>query len=136
MADRGLRETRQGYHPNNVSFGKFMLSEQARRPAVQAARHIRDVAKKTAARSDPKRKGRVEGQPLSASYHVNRKPAPVTIDGNPRAIAEVYNNSKYAARREFGDDTKKGRKQGGTHGKGDRNLRQAGMTIFNAEGLW
>lgn len=85
---------KRGYKPNHKSFGRFILSDQARKPAIEAARRIAARAAETA----PKQTGR-----LAAGYKVNDKTAPVVVGGNPRVGAEVYNSEPHAAAHEFGN---------------------------------
>jgi hypothetical protein len=87
-------ERRTGYKPNHVDFGKFLLSEQARDPAVEAAHNIVTLVGIRAPRSTSK---------LAESYKVNEDSAPITIAGNPRVGAEVYSDDPAAAPQEFGN---------------------------------
>lgn len=87
-------ETRTGYKPDHIDFGKFILSEQARQPAIEAAEDIRALA---AVRVE-KRSGKT-----AESYKVNSKPEPVTIAGNPRVGADVYSDEQSALAQEFGN---------------------------------
>lgn len=123
-----------GYYPDHKSFGAFMLSEQARKPAIQAAGDIALIAKATAARSTPGEKGSGDGTHLADRYQVNENTAPVVVAGNPRVGAEVFNDAVYSARYEFGDAEKQGRVQAGNHGPGSRNLRKAGGKIGELRG--
>jgi hypothetical protein len=110
------RETRTGYKPDHKSFGAFLLSEQSRRPAVQAAHAIAELATATTKRS----KG--DGPHLADNYKVNDKTAPVIAgDATPRVGAEVYNDLSYAAAHEFG--------RGRDDKKGPRPLGKAGAAI-------
>lgn len=82
------------YVPDHVSFGRFILSRQAQDPAVEAAEDVAKVAATTAV----KRTGN-----YASGFRVNKNPGPLTVGGNPRAIAEVYNSDDAAAPQEFGD---------------------------------
>ena len=117
------RETRTGYKPDHKSFGRFILSEQARAPAVAAARDIALLAAATTKR------GTGEGPHLADGYKVNSKTAPVIAgDATPRVGAEVYNSTtkegqteSYAAAHEFG--------RGVGDRKSPRPLGRAGAAI-------
>ena len=117
------RETRVGYKPNHISFGRFILSEQARRPVIQAAYAIAALAAATTKRSAG------EGPHLADGYKVNTKSAPVIAgDATPRVGAEVYNETtkegeteSYAAAHEFG--------RGPGDRKSPRPLGRAGAAI-------
>jgi hypothetical protein len=87
-------ERRTGYKPDHKSFGRFLLSEQARDPAVEAAHNIVTLVQSRVA----KRTGH-----QAESYKVNENPPPVTLQGNPRAIAEVYSDDPAALADEFGN---------------------------------
>lgn len=117
MARAHRLEMRRGFKPDHKDFGRFILSEQARDPAVAAAK---DVAKLAAANS-----AAAHGSgDLASNYKVNGKTAPVVVGGNPRVGAEVYNDKRYAAAREFG----RGRKNG------TRALRRAGAAVGELKG--
>lgn len=109
-------ERRTGYKPNHKDFGRFILSEQARDPAVEAAHNIitlvqSRVTKKTGAQAE--------------SYHVNENPAPVVLDGNPRATADVYSDDPAALADEFGNKNRR---------KPGRPLGKAGAEIGEMRG--
>ncbi len=87
-------ETRTGYKPDHESFGRFLLSEQARDPAVEAAHNIVTLAQMRAGKDTGK---------TAESYKVNENPPPVTLQGNPRATADVYSDDINATRIEFGN---------------------------------
>jgi len=123
-----------GYYPDHKSFGAFLLSEQARKPAIKAAFDIAAIAKASADRSTPGEKGAGDGTHLADRYQVNPSTAPVVLAGNPRVGAEVFNDSIYAARYEFGDAEGVGRVQAGNHGPGSRNLRKAGGKVGEMRG--
>lgn len=112
-------ERRRGFKPDHVSFGKFMISEQARRPAVQAAGHAADIAAGIQ-QAESGGSGR-----LARNYKVNpRPPHWIAKNGNPRAIAHAFNDLRHAAANEFG----RGRR-GGTHA-----LRRAGEIVGQLRG--
>lgn len=84
--------TRTRYRANNHSFGEFMRSEQARQPAVEAAREIAAIATG---------RQKVSKAPYTVSTH-----APdVVIEGNPRAIAQIEGDDPLHAVEEFGSGT-------------------------------
>jgi hypothetical protein len=87
-------ERRRGFRPDHKSFGRFMLSEQARKPAIGFSEAIADLAALTARR---------ETGDYAKSFKVNRKPLPIEVAGNLRAIAEVYNSDRAAVTEEFGN---------------------------------
>lgn len=120
------RETRVGYKPDHKSFGEFMLSEQARQPAIEAAR---DIAKLAAENSRAAAGGGThdsDGVSLADNYKVNEHTAPVIVGGNPRVGAEVYNDKRYAAAQEFGTGHRRRR--------GTRALRRAGAAVGELRG--
>jgi hypothetical protein len=109
------------YKMDNASFGAFMVSEQARRPAIEAAH---DVAAIAAANTRASSGGVGD---LASNYKVDEHTAPVVIAGNPRVGAAVFNDKRYAAAREFGAG-------GHTKGKGTRDLRRAGGAVGELRG--
>lgn len=118
-------ETRRGYHPDHESFGRFMLSDQARKPAIEAAHDVVGVAHALAVKEVG------EGQ-FSENFQVNSEAAPVIVAGNPRVGAEVYNDVRHAAVVEFGAGT---RSEDGTKPReGHRVLRRAGSAIGELRG--
>lgn len=119
------RETRVGYHADHKSFGRFMVSEQARQPAVEAAHDIARIAAENTRAASTGGTHR-EGVALADNYKVNDKTAPVVIGGNPRVGAEVYNDLRHAAAVEFGTGKKRR--------KGTRALRRAGAAIGELRG--
>lgn len=108
-------EQRTGYKPNHVEFGKFILSEQARDPAVEAAHNIITLVKLRA--------GKETGKTIE-SYKVNEKPEPLVVGGNPRATADVYSDEINATRIEFGN----------ARTKAQRPLGRAGAEIGEMRG--
>lgn len=108
--------TRTGFKPDHKEFGRFIMSEQARQPAVEAAR---DVAKIAAANEIA-----AGSKEHAANFKVNDKTPPVTVAGNPRVGAEVYNDDRHSAVREFGR-----KRKGGT-----RALRRAGAVVGELKG--
>lgn len=89
----GAGPTRDNPYPGMAA---FLLSDQARDPAVAAAKDIAAIARGTAPRS----KG--PGPHMADQFKVNPKSAPVSIGGNPRVGAEVYNEAEGAVQSEFG----------------------------------
>ena len=87
-------EQRVGYKPDHKSFGEFILSEQARKPAIEAAQDIQALVRSRVT----KRTGH-----QAESYKVNEHPAPVSVGGNPRATADVYSDDPAALADEFGN---------------------------------
>jgi hypothetical protein len=100
-------ERRTGYKPDHKSFGAFMLSEQARDPAVEAAHNIVILAQSRAGKDSGK---------TAESYKVNENPPPVTLQGNPRATADVYSDHINATRIEFGNKRTKAQRPLGKSG--------------------
>lgn len=84
------------YKPNNEEFGKFMVSEQARRPAVEAARDMVETLRVTVRRSSG------SGPHLADSYKVDDQTPPRLFAGNVRVGATVYSEHPAAAPEEFG----------------------------------
>lgn len=84
------------YKPNHKSFGEFMVSEQARQPAIEAARDIAAALKVTVHRSPG------PGPHLADSYEVNATTPPRLVAGEMRVGAEVYSEDPAAAPEEFG----------------------------------
>ena len=108
-------ERRRGYHPDHTSFGRFILSRQARQPAMKAAQDIAAIARRIAPKG--KHEGSGDPTPFSARFKVVRQIEPWVNTGtgppNPRAIARVENDSPHAAALEFGNRrTKKHRTLG------------------------
>lgn len=101
------------YVPDNESFGRYMVSEEARHAPVAVAKDIVALLATTVKRSSR------PGEHLADSYRVNASSAPVTIDGNPRVGAEVYSEHPGAAPEEFGG-------RGGSKNKARRWLGKAG----------
>ena len=89
-------ERRTGYKPNHKEFGEFMLSEQARDAAVEAAHNIAILAGIIVT-------GEHSTGKTAESYKVNENTAPVTVAGNPRVGAEVYSDEPAALAQEFGN---------------------------------
>lgn len=114
-------ETRRGYHPDHKSFGRFILSAQARKPAVEAAHDVAAHARTSAVRE-------VGEGPFADSFKVNAATAPVVVAGNPRVGAEVYNDVRHAAVVEFG------RTAGGERRGAHRILRRAGSSVGEMAG--
>lgn len=90
---------RAEYKPDRVSFGEFMMSEQARQPSIDAAE---DIVKALAAGVRRAAGDGGKNGHLADSYKVNREAAPVVFRGNPRAGADVYSEHPGAAPEEFG----------------------------------
>lgn len=89
----GAGPTRDNPYPGMKA---FLLSDQAREPAVHAARDIAALARTTAPRS------KQSGTHMADQFKVNARSAPLNIAGNPRVGAEVYNEDPAAAPNEFG----------------------------------
>lgn len=86
------------YKANNESFGRFMLSEQARRPVVEIAHKIAAEAKANG------RRGNTAGPHYVDQYDVVATAPPVDIaPGGPRVGADVKNDNIQATRDEFGN---------------------------------
>lgn len=118
-------ERRSGFKPDHKSMGVFILSDQARQPAVQAAHDVVPIARALQDAADgPSTKRREGAERMAGNYKVNENTTPVIVGGNPRVGAEVYNDKRYAAAREFGHN-----REGGTHA-----LRRAGAQIGELRG--
>lgn len=103
------------YKPDHVEMGKFMISEQARKPAVEVARAIVTDLAATVTRSRSN-----TGTHLADDYHVNENPPPVLMgEEAPRSGAEVWSDNPAAAPEEFGG-------RGGAKNKPRRWLGKAG----------
>lgn len=81
------------YKPNNESFGRFMLSDQAAQPVEAAAKDIRDRAEETAT----KRTGE-----MARNYKVVPGTPPGPVARNPRRYYDVINDDIAAVIEEFG----------------------------------
>jgi len=97
-------EKRRGYHPDHPSFAKFLLSEQSRGPAMEAANDIANIARETAPRDKDADSNKVS---FWNSFKAQKQPTPWVNTGtgapNPRAIAVVVNDAPHAAAVEFGN---------------------------------
>jgi hypothetical protein len=111
------------YVPDNSDFGKFILSADVHRVAIEAAgdvvKRAVEIAPFDAMRDRP-------GGHYVDHFKVNGAVAPVVVGGNPRAAAEVYNDSDHAAAIEFGNSRNGGR--------GQRVLRRAGASVGEMRG--
>ena len=98
------------FRPDHRSFGKFIRSEQMRRPVVAVAKDIAKLAGQYAPRRD---KGKTpDCAAMADRFEVNRKPIQVPYPGgdimvgerysNLRVFVEVYNEARSAAPNEFG----------------------------------
>jgi hypothetical protein len=94
------------YKPDHEEFQRFILSEQARQPAVEVANDIVKRLRVTVKRSNGT--GGADGH-LADSFKVNENSAPVTLGENPRVGAEVYSDHPAAAAEEFGGKRNKPR---------------------------
>lgn len=113
---------RRGFKPDHKSFGEFLVSDQARDPAVKAAGDIAELAAKASPRSKATHK---DGTPhMADDFHVNSETAPVVVGGNPRVGAEVFNPNRAAAPNEFG----------GPKNRRHRMLGKAGAAIGEFRG--
>jgi hypothetical protein len=88
------------YQPNHGDFGKFMLSQQIKRPTEDIARLIA---------LDAEANTPVKTGDLASGYEVNDV-TPVVAGGNPRAAYEVRNRNEAAAPQEFGNKHVKGQR--------------------------
>lgn len=95
-------ETRTGYRPDHKSMAAFLLSNQARDPAVKAAHDIAEIARATAPRSSVADTDE-DVTHMADEFKVNEHSKPVLLGGNPRVGAEVYNEDPAAAPQEFGN---------------------------------
>lgn len=98
---------RQGafYKPNFSSFGRFMRSDQVRRPVDRVAHDIADRA----AKYSPRRKHGIAppGTALADRYRVKTEAGEITVDGHLRVKVEVFNSAPSAAPNEFGNKRNK-----------------------------
>ncbi len=125
--------TRSGFKPDHKEFGRFMVSDQARKPAVEAANDVAKIARQLEDSADVSRSGsgrtdrvREGAERYAANFKVNDQTPPVVVGGNPRVGAEVYNDKRYAARREFGAAP--------DHRGATRSLRRAGAAVGELSG--
>jgi len=120
------------YRMNNVSFGAMMVSEQVRKPLNIVSGLIRLQAKANTERSSAlDEQGRKHvGRSLADNYKIRKGPLVTLIVGgkpSPRISNHVYNDSRHAARREFGAG-------GWQKGGGTRDLRRAGQVYGDLAG--
>lgn len=124
------------YVPNHADFGRFMLSPQVLGAATAAGVDIMALAEGFAPESSPSEKGSSDGTRYNEHFRVD--PAVVTIDGNPRAAANVVNDATYASKVEFGIgpgwEKIESRPQGGTPGVPSRPLGRAGAAFGGYHG--
>ena len=109
---------RARYKENHVSFGQFIMSEQAMMPTMQVAQAIKGVMRQTAPRS---RDGR--GHPYADSFVVKSKPGGIVAGKyrNRRVAATIVNTAGHAPTIEFG------RKDGKGEMAGRRVMLKAGL---------
>lgn len=113
-------ETRRGYHPDNESFGAFLMSPLVFRWALEGAYEVQSIAARTTNRSnDP------DARHMADEYVVNPIPSGVTVGGNARGAAQVENHSDHAVAHEFGT----------TKQRGYRDLARAGARVGEFRGL-
>lgn len=114
-------ERRRGYHPDHGlvdGFGGFLMSNQALKPVLDAARDVAAIAK-----ADTPRSGDGEGTPMADSYKVVRGGV-IIVGGNPRQYAKVENGAPSAVPTEFGN----------SRVKAQRILRKAGGKVGELRG--
>ena len=89
------------YRENHVSFGQFIMSEQAMKPTMQVAQAMSRTMRATAPRSSDKR-----GQPYADSFAVraNWKGIVAGKYRNRRVAATIVNTADHAPALEFGRD--------------------------------
>lgn len=109
MATRWVR-----YVADNESFGRFILSDQIRKPVVEVATKIAERAGELS----PKRKSRgtVDPNPLSESFRVKPEAGVIKVGRNVRVKVEVYSESRAAAPMEFGNKRVRGHRTLGRAG--------------------
>lgn len=92
---------RARYRPNHVSFGQFIMSEQAMKPTMQVAQAMKRTMRATAPRSSDRR-----GRPYADSFAVraNWKGIVAGKYRNRRVAAKVINTAAHAPALEFGRD--------------------------------
>lgn len=110
-------ERRRGFKPDHKTFGEFILSEQARKPAVEASNDIADHARDLAPR------GEGPGPHYADAFRVVPSGSYTAQNGNRRSIALVTNDNDAAAANEFGNVGPGGM---GPRTRGSRVLRRAG----------
>ncbi len=115
-----MAETRRGYHPDNASFGRFMMSPLVFRWALEGAYAVQAIAARTTNR------GRGPGPHLADSYIVTPIPDGVVLgrERNRRGAAQVENHLGHAAAHEFGN----------SQGRGYRVLGTAGAAVGEFRG--
>lgn len=110
-------ERRRGFKPDHKSFGTFILTEQARGPAVEASHDMVRTMKANAPRS-----AEGDGSHYADAFEVVPAGSYTAQNGNRRAIALVTNADDAAAANEFGDGPGAGRE--GPRGQGRRFMRR------------
>lgn len=90
------------YVPNFESFGRFILSEQVRKPVAQVSRKIANRAGELS----PRRKSGITppGAALGDRFRVNVEAGTLKVDGAHRVMVVVFNDARSAAPMEFGND--------------------------------
>lgn len=114
-------ERRDGFKPDHRSFGKFILTEEARKPALEVAAKVAALAAKTAPRSKRVRPGKTGH--MADKFKVG-KDEYTAKNGNTRAGAVVSNDDPAAAPNEFG----------GPRNKKHRMLGRAGAAFGEFRG--
>lgn len=90
------------YRPNFRSFGRFIRSQQVRRPVIRVAHDIARRAGEYAPKSETTKGGGNDGS-LSESYDVRSEAGEMKVDGHFRVKVEVFNSDSAAAPIEFGN---------------------------------
>lgn len=93
-------EVKVRYKMNNRSFGAFMRSKEVHAVAVKAAEDIMLIAAFLAPKNTTD---------YARAFRVNRRAGLISMRGNPRRYATVYNSDKAAAPVEFGGRKKRQR---------------------------
>lgn len=109
------------YVPDNKSFGAFMVSKDVKKVAVQAAEDIATLAAVAAPRSSNTNPSH---RHFADDFKVDAEAADVSLAGNPRATANVYNNNDHALQAEFGTSKQ----------RGHRTLGQVGAAVGEMRG--
>lgn len=92
------------FKPDHVSFGKFIMSDQMRKPVVEVADDIAARARETANR-DNSNKRRVHH--YADEFQVNPDAGSIKVDKAFRVKVDVYNEDPVALYNEFGNKKSK-----------------------------
>lgn len=113
--------TRHGFKPDHKSFGAFLMSPQALDPVQKAAKDVASIAQAAERAKDQTDDIEAAGGVSYADNFRTQEGEVMTFDGNPRRTMRVFNDKRYAARREFGSSP--------NHKGATRSLRRAGSKV-------